>query len=62
MVARVEPLTAVFNSGVPKLERQVELTREVNFAAFVFTHDDWTTIGTQWAESGQASPRDNVVF
>src|SRR5262249_44303445 len=38
----------------------VELSQEVDFAAFVFAQDDWTT--TDAAESGQASPRDNVVF
>ena len=43
----------------------VRLTREVDFAAFVFAQDDWTTPtpgdpGT--AVPGQASPRDNVVF
>jgi hypothetical protein len=26
------------------LERLLELTREVDFAAFVFAHDDWTTM------------------
>jgi hypothetical protein len=40
------------------------LTREVDFAAFVFAHDDWTTNppGSDPSASGQASPRDNVVF
>jgi len=38
----------------------VELSQEVDFAAFVFAQDDWTT--TDSSESGQASPRDNVVF
>jgi hypothetical protein len=61
-VARVEPWTTVFNPGVSTLERLVELTREVDFAAFVFAQDDWTTVGAQVLESGQASPRDNVVF
>jgi hypothetical protein len=41
----------------------VELTGEVDFAAFVFAQDDWTTKGASpEAASGQASPRDNVVF
>ncbi len=64
-VADVEPWTAVFNPGSSTLDRLVELTREVDFAAFVFAQDDWTTPtpgdpGT--AVPGQASPRDNVVF
>src|SRR4029453_12546212 len=42
------------------LERLVELSQEVDFAAFVFAQDDWTTTGA--SQSGQASPRDNVVF
>ena len=58
--ADVEPWTTTFNPGVSTLERLVELSREVVFAAFVFAQDDWTT--TDAAESGQASPRDNVVF
>ena len=49
-----------FNPGTSTLERLVELTREVDFAAFVFAQDDWTTRGRRGA--GQASPRDNVVF
>src|SRR3954465_9208869 len=64
-VADVEPWTTVFNPGVNTLDRLVELTREVDFAAFVFAQDDWTPPaagdpGT--AIPGQASPRDNVVF
>jgi CAP12/Pycsar effector protein, TIR domain len=62
-IADVDPWTAVFNPGVSTLERLVELTREVDFAAFVFAQDDWTTKGASSDEaSGQASPRDNVVF
>ena len=62
-IADVDPWTTVFNPGVSTLERLVELTREVDFAAFVFAQDDWTTRGaSQDATSGQASPRDNVVF
>jgi Predicted nucleotide-binding protein containing TIR-like domain len=62
-IADVDPWTAVFNPGVSTLERLVELTREVDFAAFVFAQDDWTTKGASPDEaSGQASPRDNVVF
>jgi hypothetical protein len=64
-VAHVEPWTTSFNPGTTTLERLLELTREVDFAAFVFAQDDWTTTGAPTpaaAESGQASPRDNVVF
>ena len=42
-VAEVEPWTAVFNPGVSTLDRLVELTHEVDFAAFVFAQDDWTS-------------------
>jgi hypothetical protein len=61
-IADVAPWTAVFNPGVSTLDRLVELTREVDFAAFVFAQDDWTSRGTSPEASGQASPRDNVVF
>ncbi len=64
-VARVEPWTTSFNPGTTTLERLVELAREVDFAAFVFAQDDWTTNGSPAASEpapGQASPRDNVVF
>jgi hypothetical protein len=62
-IADVDPWTSVFNPGVSTLERLVELTREVDFAAFVFAQDDWTTKGASPDESaGEASPRDNVVF
>jgi CBS domain-containing protein len=62
-IADVDPWTTVFNPGVSTLDRLVELTREVDFAAFVFAQDDWTTKGASPdAVSGQASPRDNVVF
>src|SRR3954453_12727379 len=64
-VAHVEPWTTSFNPGTTTLERLLELTREVDFAAFVFAQDDWTT-NTPTPEPaptpGQASPRDNVVF
>ncbi|MGA8805956.1 MAG: TIR domain-containing protein, partial [Solirubrobacterales bacterium] len=59
-VADVEPWTTTFNPGRSTLDRLVELSREVDFAAFVFAQDDWTT--TDASESGEASPRDNVVF
>jgi Predicted nucleotide-binding protein containing TIR-like domain len=62
-VADVEPWTTVFTPGVSTLDRLVELTREVDFAAFVFAQDDWTTKGASPdAAAGEASPRDNVVF
>src|SRR6186997_3133000 len=59
-VAEVEPWTTTFNPGRSTLDRLVELSQEVDFAAFVFAQDDWTT--TEASESDQASPRDNVVF
>ena len=64
-VARVEPWTTSFNPGTTTLERLLELAHEVDFAAFVFARDDWTTNNMSASparESGQASPRDNVVF
>jgi hypothetical protein len=64
-VAHVEPWTTSFNPGTTTLERLLELSREVDFAAFVFARDDWTTISSPASDpsgSGQASPRDNVVF
>jgi Predicted nucleotide-binding protein containing TIR-like domain len=63
-VAEVEPWTQSFNPGTTTLERLVELAHEVDFAAFVFAQDDWTTAtpAPAAAEAGQASPRDNVVF
>src|SRR5262249_6053009 len=68
-VAHVEPWTTSFNPGTTTLERLLELTREVDFAAFVFAQDDWTTVSpsadpapTPAPTPGQASPRDNVVF
>lgn len=64
-VAHVDPWTMSFNPGTSTLIRLIELTREVDFAAFVFARDDWTTASTPAsppADSGQASPRDNVVF
>jgi hypothetical protein len=64
-VAHVEPWTTSFNPGTTTLERLLELTREVDFAAFVFARDDWTTSSPPASDptgSGQASPRDNVVF
>jgi hypothetical protein len=61
-VAEVEPWTTVFNPGVSTLDRLVELAHEVDFAAFVFAQDDWTSNPADDSGPGQASPRDNVVF
>src|SRR3954469_17548642 len=61
-IADVVPWTAAFNPGVSTLDRLVELTREVDFAAFVFAQDDWTSSSTESTGPGQPSPRDNVVF
>jgi hypothetical protein len=64
-VARVEPWMTSFNPGTSTLDRLLELTREVDFAAFVFAQDDWTSAApaaSSDADTGLASPRDNVVF
>ena len=64
-VANVEPWTTSFNPGTTTLERLLELAREVDFAAFVFAQDDWTINSppaSDPTQSGEASPRDNVVF
>jgi hypothetical protein len=63
-VAHVDPWMTSFNPGMTALERLVELAHQVDFAAFVFARDDWTTVppATPTEGSGQASPRDNVVF
>src|SRR6187455_1523601 len=61
-LADVEPWTTVFTPGVSTLDRLVELTREVDFAAFVFAQDDWTSNAPDATDQGQAAPRDNVVF
>ena len=58
-VVDVEPWTTTFNPGRSTLDRLVELSQEVDFAAFVFAQDDWTA--TDASQSGQASPRDNVL-
>jgi hypothetical protein len=61
----VEPWTTSFSPGTTTLQRLLDLTREVDFAAFVFARDDWTTgdaTASDAPEPGQASPRDNVVF
>jgi hypothetical protein len=64
-VAEVIPWTTSFFPGTTTIERLMELTREVDFAAFVFAQDDWTAVNVSAAPAegaGQASPRDNVVF
>src|SRR5215510_12168236 len=64
-VAHVDPWTTSFHPGTTTLQRLVELAHEVDFAAFVFAQDDWTTASKSTPSSpepGQASPRDNVVF
>ena len=64
-VAHVDPWTTSFNPGTTTLDRLVELAHEVDFAAFVFARDDWTSTGSPASpatDTGQASPRDNVVF
>ena len=59
-VADVEPWTTTFNPGRSTLDRLVELSHQVDFAAFVFAQDDWTA--AEASQTGEASPRDNVVF
>jgi hypothetical protein len=64
-IAQVDPWTTSFNPGTTTLERLVELAHQVDFAAFVFARDDWTTAGPAASPApgtGQDSPRDNVVF
>jgi hypothetical protein len=61
-VAQVLPWTTSFNPGTTTLERLIELTGDVDFAAFVFAQDDWTIREASAPDAGQASPRDNVVF
>lgn len=61
-VADVEPWTTTFNPGTSTLDRLVELTGQVDFAAFVFAQDDWTSVPAARDAPGHASPRDNVVF
>ena len=64
-VAHVDPWTTSFHPGTTTLDRLLELAHEVDFAAFVFAQDDWTTTSPPVSPatgSGQASPRVNVVF
>jgi hypothetical protein len=59
-IADVEPWTTTFNPGRSTLDRLVELSQEVDFAAFVFAGDDWTT--TDASQPGQASPSSNWSY
>jgi hypothetical protein len=64
-VAHVDPWTTSFDPGTTTLGRLLELAHEVDFAAFAFARDDWTTTSAPASPptgSAQASPRDNVVF
>jgi hypothetical protein len=64
-VAHVDPWTTSFHPGTTTLDRLFELAHEVDFAAFVFARDDWTSAIPPASGSkapSQASPRDNVVF
>jgi hypothetical protein len=64
-VAQVDPWTTSFQPGTTTLDRLFELANEVDFAAFAFARDDWTASSPSASPpraSGQASPRDNVVF
>jgi hypothetical protein len=61
-IADVEPWMTTFNPGSTTLGRLLELTREVDFAAFVFAQDDWTSsspAASPESETGLASPRAN---
>lgn len=64
-IAHLDPWTTSFNPGTNTLDRLLELAHQVDFAAFVFARDDWTTTSPPTsppAGPAQASPRDNVVF
>lgn len=57
----VVPWTTAFNPGNTTIQRLLDLTREVDFAAFLFAQDDWTSSDPTAGEA-ISSPRDNVVF
>src|SRR5438067_12905937 len=64
-VAHVDPWTTSFHPGTTTLDRLLELTHEVDFAAFAFARDDWTaTSHSVSARTGsdQAFPCANVVL
>src|SRR5438309_12120804 len=57
-VAHVDPWTTSFHPGTTTLDRLLELAHEVDFAAFAFARDDWTTSSPSTSPrtgSGQAS-------
>ena len=56
-IATVEPWMTSFNPGTSTLERLIELTREVDFAAFVFAQDDWTTKSSKLPPSRRRARR-----
>src|SRR5216683_60010 len=63
-VAHVDPWTTSFHPGTTTLDRLLELAHEVDFAAFAFARDDWTTSSPSASPrtgSGQASPRDKMA-
>src|SRR4026208_1000113 len=60
-VAHVDPWTTSFNPGTTTLGRLVELSHEVDFAAFAFARDDWTALrpaATADGGAGRTWPRD----
>ena len=59
-VADVEPWTTTFNPGRSTLDRLVELSQEVDFAAFVFAQDDWTTTDASRVRRGVAARQRGV--
>src|SRR5437899_7352084 len=59
-VADVEPWTTTFNPGRSTLDRLVELSQEVDFAAFVFAQDDWTTTDASPVQPGVAARQRGV--
>src|SRR5262245_65284142 len=64
-VADVEPWTTSFNPGTTTLGRLLELVHQVDFAAFVFARDDWTSESQpkpDHKESAQASQQITLVL
>jgi Predicted nucleotide-binding protein containing TIR-like domain len=59
-VTDVEPWTTTFNPGRSTLDRLVELSQEVDFAAFVFAQDDWTTTDASPVRPGVAARQRGV--
>ena len=56
-VAHVVPWTTSFNPGTTTLERLVELAHDVDFAAFAFARDDWTTVNASAPAEAQVRHR-----